>query len=428
MTLVFALVVLLHLVLRQWLALRQVRHVAQRAGDVPAAFAGSISLADHQRAARYTLARQRLGAAHTLFDTLVFVALTWGGGLQAIYDGLGAHLLPLMATLPGGTLWLDFALVAVVLGLLGAAGLPFDWISRFRIEQAFGFNRMTQAMYLGDLAKTLFLATLLGSPLLLAVLALMRHGGPLWWLAAWAVWAAFSLGLTLLFPLVIAPLFNRFTPLADEGLRQRIASLLQRTGFRSSGVFTMDGSRRSSHGNAYFTGLGAAKRIVFYDTLIERLQPDEIEAVLAHELGHFRLRHIVQGMAVGLALSLAWLALLAWLGTQDWFAASLGVQTRPQLPAQGLTLVLYALLMPQATFVLAPLMSAWSRRHEFEADAFAAMHASARSLVQALVKLYQDNAATLTPDPLHSAFYDSHPPASIRIERLGRLARDGSAP
>jgi len=428
MTLVFALIVSLHLVLRLWLALRQSRHVARRASDVPAAFAGAISLADHQRAARYTLARQRLGAAHTAFDTLVFVLLTWGGGLQALYDAGAEHLLPLLAGLPGGTLWFDFALVAAVLALLGAAGLPFDWISRFRIEQAFGFNRMTQAMYLGDLAKTVALAALLGSPLLLAVLALMRHGGPYWWLAAWAVWAAFSFALTLLFPLVIAPLFNRFTPLADEGLRQRIGDLLRRTGFRSSGVYTMDGSRRSSHGNAYFTGLGAAKRIVFYDTLIERLQPDEIEAVLAHELGHFRLRHIVQGITVGLALSLLWLALFAWLGSGDRFAASLGVLTRPDVPAQGLDLVLYALIMPQATFVLAPLMSAWSRRHEFEADAFAAVHASARSLVRALVKLYQDNAATLTPDPLHSAFYDSHPPASIRIERLGRLARDGSAP
>jgi STE24 endopeptidase len=416
----FALVVV-HLALRLWLIARQVRHVGGRAGAVPAAFAESICLSDHQRAARYTIAKQRLAAAEVLTDTLALVVLTWGGGLQWLYDVLGTWLV----IGRGDGLWFEFALVASVLVLLSLVNLPFDWIRRFRIEQAFGFNRMTQAMFLGDLAKTVALTVAIGSPLLLLVLDLMRHGGPFWWLGAWMFWAVLSLALSVAYPVLIAPWFNRFTPLADDTLRRRIGALLQRTGFRDNGVYTMDGSRRSTHGNAYFTGLGAAKRIVFYDTLIQRLNADEVEAVLAHELGHFRLHHVVKGIAIGLALSLLWLGLLAWLDTQPWFAASLGVQTRSDLPANGLTLVLFALIAPQLTFVLAPLRSAYARRHEFEADAFAASHASASSLVRALVKLYQDNASTLTPDPLHSAFYDSHPPAAIRIERLDRLVPGG---
>jgi STE24 endopeptidase len=419
-TLLFALVVVLHAGLRLWLGARQVRFVGGHAGAVPEAFAGAISLDEHRRAAQYTIAKQRLGAAQVLVETAVFVALAWGGGLQWLYDALAAVL--------GNGLGFEAAFVAAAFAIVSLAELPFDWLRRFRIEQSFGFNRMTQAMFLSDLLKTLLVVGVLGGPLLLAVLALMRDGGAAWWLAAWAVWAVFSLGLTLLYPLVIAPLFNRFTPLADAALRERIGALLKRTGFRDSGVYTMDGSRRSTHGNAYFTGLGAAKRIVFYDTLVQRLSPDEIEAVLAHELGHFRLRHVLKGMLIGLALSLAWLGLLAWLGTQPWFAASLGVQARPGLPGNGLLLVLFALFVPQLTFLFSPLRSAYSRRHEFEADAFAANHASPAALVRALVKLYQDNASTLTPDPVHSAFYDSHPPASIRIERLGRFAPGAATP
>ena len=419
----FALLFLLHLALRLWLGARQVRYVGGRAGAVPAPFAASISLPDHQRAARYTIAKQRLAAAETVADAVLFLALCWGGGLQWIGDRLFALWLP---STPG--LGAEFALVAAVVALQALVDLPFDWIRRFRIEQSFGFNRMTRAMFLADFAKTALLGAVIGTPLLLAVLALMRGGGPLWWLGAWACWAVFSLGLTVLYPILIAPLFNRFTPLSDPLLRRRIADLLQRTGFRDSGVFTMDGSRRSSHGNAYFTGLGAAKRIVFYDTLVQRLLPDEIEAVLAHELGHFRLHHVTRHLLTGLALSLAWLALLGWLLTQDWFAASLGVALPAGTPRSGLTLVLFALLLPQLSFVLAPLRSAYSRKHEYEADAFAASHASATSLVCALVKLYQDNAATLTPDPLHSAFYDSHPPAALRIARLTRIAPAAATP
>jgi STE24 endopeptidase len=416
----FALAIAAQLALRLWLCARQIRHVQAHAAAVPEAFAPSISVADHQRAARYTIAKQKLGAAHAVGETLVLALLTWGGGLQALAEGLAPWL--------GGGIAFEFALVAGVVALAALADLPFDWIRKFRVEQAFGFNRMTPAMFLADAAKTAVIAAVLGAPLLLAVLALMRSGKAWWWLGAWAVWAVFSLALIVLYPLAIAPLFNRFTPLADEALRRRIAALLERTGFRDSGVFTMDGSRRSSHGNAYFTGLGAAKRVVFYDTLMQRLEADEIEAVLAHELGHFRLRHVVKGMALGMALSLAWLALLGWLVREPWFGASLGVHLKPGIPGNGATLVLFALVAPQITFLLAPLRSAYSRRHEFEADAFAATHASAASLVRALVKLYHDNAATLTPDPVHSAFYDSHPPAAIRIERLGRLAPAAAGP
>jgi STE24 endopeptidase len=282
-------------------------------------------------------------------------------------------------------------------------------------------------MFFGDALKTLLVGAVLGLPVLAVVLLLMRSAGQWWWLAAWGFWSVVSLLLGVVYPWLIAPLFNRFTPLGDGPLRSRIGALLARTGFRSKGVYTMDGSRRSTHGNAYFTGLGAAKRIVFYDTLVERLGPDELEAVLAHELGHFRLHHVAKRIATGLAVSLAWLALLGWLQTQAWFAPSLGVATRPGIPGNGLLLVLFAMLAPMFAFVLAPLQSALSRRHEFEADAFAARHVSAQSLVRALVKLYQDNASTLTPDPLHSAFYDSHPPASIRINRLLASAPPASA-
>ncbi len=423
MILFFVLVFALHLALRLWLVARQMHHVRSCADAVPPAFAASISLSDHRRAAQYTIAKQRLACAQILSDALVFVLLAWGGGLQWLYDSLASWLPAALVS----SIWFDCALVASVLTLLSLADLPFEWVRCFRIEQAFGFNRMTGSMFVSDLVKALLLAVVIGAPLLLVVLMLMRDGGPYWWLGAWAFWAVFSLVLTVLYPLFIAPIFNRFTPLSDSALRQRIGDLLHRTGFRDNGVYTMDGSRRSTHGNAYFTGLGAAKRIVFYDTLVQRLDADEIEAVLAHELGHFRLNHVIKGIVIGLALSLAWLALLAWLGTQPWFATSLGVHVKAGLGSNGLMLVLFALLLPQFSFLLAPLRSAYSRRHEFEADAFAASHVSALSLVRALVKLYQDNASTLTPDPLHSAFYDTHPPASIRIARLGRLERGALA-
>jgi STE24 endopeptidase len=409
-TIIFAAVLCLYLALKLWLSGRQMRHVARNAGTVPQQFAATIALDDHQRAARYTVAKQRLGTVETVLGGLAFVALTWGGGLQWLADRLAA--------LAGSGLLYEMSFVAAVAALLALLDLPVEWVRSFRIEQKFGFNRMTQAMFFSDALKTLLVGAALGLPVLAVVLLLMRSAGSWWWLAAWAFWSVFSLVLSVAYPWLIAPLFNRFTPLGEGPLHNRIGALLARTGFRSNGVYTMDGSRRSTHGNAYFTGLGAAKRIVFYDTLISRLGPEELEAVLAHELGHFRLHHVAKRILSGLAITLAWLALLGWLQTQDWFAPSLGVVLRPGQPGNGVLLVLFALVVPMFAFVLAPLQSALSRRHEFEADAFAARHVSAQSLVQALVKLYQDNAATLTPDPLHSAFYDSHPPASIRINRL----------
>ena len=403
----------LNLGLKLWLCARQMRRVALRADAVPAQFAGAISLDDHQRAARYTLAKQGLAAIEAGAGTLAFALLTWGGGLQWLCEQL--------APIVGTGLGFDVAVVVATAAALSALDLPFEWVRRFRIEQRFGFNRMTPAMFALDALKTALLGLALGVPVLTIVLLLMRSAGSWWWLAAWIFWSGFSLLLGVVYPWLIAPLFNRFTPLGDGPLRARIAALLERTGFRSNGVYTMDGSRRSTHGNAYFTGLGAAKRIVFYDTLMARLGHDEIEAVLAHELGHFRLNHVTKRIAAGLAASLAWLAVLGALPTQAWFAPSLGVHPDPALPSSGLLLVLFALVVPLFAFLLAPLQSALSRRHEFEADAFAAQQVSPASLVRALVKLYQDNAATLTPDPVHSVFYDSHPPAAIRIERL--LAR-----
>ena len=418
-SILFAAVLVLTVALKLWLSARQMRFVLRNAGAVPAQFAATIGLADHQRAAAYTIAKQRLGMAETALGALVFVGLTWGGGLQWLADALPGRT--------GSGFFFDLAFVAGAGALLALLDLPLEWIRSFRVEARFGFNRMSQAMFFADALKSALVGCALGLPVVAMVLLLMRAGGPAWWLAAWLFWSVFSLLLGVAYPWLIAPLFNRFTPLVEGPLYSRIGALLARTGFRSNGVYTMDGSRRSSHGNAYFTGLGAAKRIVFYDTLVARLGAEEIEAVLAHELGHFRLHHVAKRIGSGLAASLAWLALLGWLQTQAWFAPSLGVVLAPGLPANGLLLVLFALVMPMFSFVLAPLRSALSRKHEFEADAFAAQHASAQSLVQALVKLYQDNAATLTPDPLHSAFYDSHPPASIRIDRLLARAHAASA-
>ncbi|MDH4115716.1 MAG: M48 family metallopeptidase, partial [Burkholderiaceae bacterium] len=311
-------------------------------------------------------------------------------------------------------------IVSVVLLLASLLDLPFAWYRQFRIEQKFGFNRMTLRLWIADLAKSLVLTATLGLPLLAAVLWLMDRAGDLWWIYAWLLWVGFNALVLVLYPTLIAPLFNKFEPLKDGGLADRIAALLARTGFSSRGVFVMDGSRRSAHGNAYFTGLGRAKRIVFFDTLVERLQPSEIEAVLAHELGHFRLRHIAKRLILSFVASLAFLALLGWLVNQAWFYTGLGVTPSLAGSNHGIALVLFALVLPVFTFLFAPLASLLSRRHEFEADAFAARHASAGDLINALVKLYQDNASTLTPDPLHSAFYDSHPPASTRIERLAQ--------
>jgi len=407
-TLIFLFALAVSLAMQLWLARRQVQHVAANRTAPPAHFATRITLAAHQKAADYTIARTRLGMLETVLEAIVLLALTLGGGLAVL--AARADLLPV------DTLWQDVALVVAVTLLAALLGLPISWYRTFVIEERFGFNRMTLGLWLADLAKGALLGALLGIPLLTLVLWLMARAGMLWWLYAWLVWVAFQMLMLVLFPTVIAPLFNKFRPLADEPLRARVERLLARCGFAAKGLFVMDGSRRSSHGNAYFTGFGAARRIVFFDTLLSRLQPEEIEAVLAHELGHFKLKHVVKRIAWFAAASLLLLALLGWLVGEPWFYAGLGVSVAP--PRYGVALVLFMLALPVFTFLAAPLTSLYSRRHEFEADAYAAEYASAPALVAALVKLYEDNANTLTPDPLHSVFYDSHPPAAARIARL----------
>jgi len=409
-TSLFVLFLMLMVGLRFWLAARQIRHVARNAEAVPAQFAERVSLTAHRKAAAYTIARQRLGMLEGAAGVGLLVALTLLGGVQEIAATVTAGL--------GSGLAAQVTIVACVALILGAIDLPFDWYRQFRIEEKFGFNRMTPKLFFNDLLKSVLIAAMLGLPLLALVLWLMEVAGAYWWLYAWAVWVGFNAMVLVLYPTVIAPLFNRFEPLADGDLAGRISALLSRTGFSSRGVFVMDGSRRSGHGNAYFTGLGRAKRIVFFDTLLQRLQPSEIEAVLAHELGHFKRRHIAKRLAFSFLSSLVFLALLGWLARQSWFYQGLGVTPALDGTHNAVALVLFMLVVPVFTFVLAPIASRISRKHEFEADAFAVSHTSGRDLASALVKLYEDNAATLTPDPVHSAFYDSHPPAAIRIARL----------
>ena len=410
----FVVFFVLTLGLRFWLANRQIRHVLRNRAGVPAEFASKVALDVHQKAADYTVAKTRFGIVALLWGGLVLIGFTLLGGLQAI----SSALLPLAG--PG--MLHQILLVVAFAAISGVLDLPFDYYRQFVLEQRFGFNKMTRGLWLGDLVKGTLLGAAIGLPLIWVVLKLMETTGSLWWFWAWCVWSGFQLLMMVLYPTVIAPLFNKFTPLADASLKTRIEGLMARVGFASKGLFVMDGSRRSAHGNAYFSGFGAAKRIVFFDTLIERLAPQEIEAVLAHELGHFKLRHIVKRMVVMFALSLGFLALLGYLKGQSWFYTGLGVTPMLGAPNDAMALLLFMLVLPIFTFVLGPLSAITSRKHEFEADAFAAKHSSADDLVSALVKMYEDNASTLTPDPLHSAFYDSHPPASVRIAHLNAAA------
>jgi STE24 endopeptidase len=391
---------------RLWLLDRQIRSVRQSRDRVPAGFAGSVPPDAHARASDYTAANARLTMIESALDTLVAALLVWGGALawvDALWRGTG---------LSGVALGMA-VIVTIVIGS-GIIGWPLSAYRVFGIETRFGFNRQTWRGYLADLVKNTLVSAALGLPLLAVVLWLMIDSGPWWWLYAWIVWAAFSLLVSWAYPAFIAPLFNRFQPVQDQALAERIEGLIRRCGFTSRGVFVMDGSRRSAHGNAYFTGLGSNKRIVLFDTLVERLGAAEIEAVLAHELGHFRLHHIRRRLIVSLAGGLIGLAILAWLATQPAFYASLGGAA----PSAHIALVLFFLVVPVFSFWLAPIASAWSRRHEFEADRFAMAHADRSDLASALVKLYKDNATTLTPDALYSAFFDSHPPAPVRIARL----------
>ncbi|MBP8306749.1 MAG: M48 family metallopeptidase [Burkholderiaceae bacterium] len=408
-SLIFAAAVIVSVLLRVWLASRQIRHVARHRNDVPAAFAQRVSLAAHQRAADYTIARTRLGLLELALGTVVLFGFTLLGGLQWLHDTL-------LTLLPQSS-WLRPLTFVVAVGLIGGlVDLPLSWYRQFRLEERFGFNRMTVRLWVTDMFKGFAVSLLLGLPLLAGVLALMRSAGSAWWLWAWLLWVGFNLAVLVLYPTVIAPLFNKFEPMPDGPVRERVEALLARCGFTSRGLFVMDGSRRSAHGNAYFTGLGRAKRIVFFDTLLSRLNGEEVEAVLAHELGHFRRRHIAKRMAATFLMSAAGLWLLAWLATRPWFYQGLGIT--PSADVEAVALVLFFLVIPIFAFPLQPLASLASRRHEFEAHQFAAQHSRAGDLVSALVKMYEDNAATLTPDPLHSAFYDSHPPAAIRVGRL----------
>lgn len=406
LTPLFVLAVLAGAAIELWLSRRQVAAVAAHRAAVPGPFVASVSADEHAKAADYSIARVRLGRIGLGLDAALVLALTLGGGIAAL-DAFWrrAHL---------AEPWLGLA----VIGSVALAGrlitLPLAVWRTFGLEARFGFNRTTPALYLADLGKTLALAVALGGTLLLGLLLLMERAGRWWWLAAWCLWLAVMLVMTWAWPVLIAPLFNRFAPLADQPLRQRIEALLERCGFASRGVFVVDSSRRSSHGNAYFTGIGRHKRIVFFDTLLGTLGPGEVEAVLAHELGHFRLRHVRQRLLVSVAAAFAGFAVLGRLAAQTGFYRALGVPT----PSAHAALLLFVLVVPAFTFFLTPLASLWSRRHEFEADAFAARHASAAELASALVKLHRDNASTLTPDPLYTAFYYSHPPPLARITRL----------
>lgn len=426
LTLGFAALLALQLLVRLWLNARQVRHVARHRAAVPAPFAQRITLAAHQKAADYTLAKARTGLLDMAVSTALLLGWTLLGGLDALHQWLlswlGAGLHQQLALLAG------FALVS------GLAGLPLSLYQSFVVEQRFGFNKLTPGLWLADLLKSTLVAAVIGLPLAALVLWLMASAGGLWWLWAWAVWAGFNLLLMWLYPTVIAPLFNRFEPLQDESLRARVSALMRRCGFAAKGLFVMDGSRRSAHANAYFTGFGSAKRVVFYDTLLKQLSPAEVEAVLAHELGHFKHRHIAKRLAGLFALSLAALALLGWLSQQPWFYAGLGVLPSLELLLPGsrglagneaLALLLFLLAAPVFSFFLGPVMSHFSRRDEFEADAYAAAQADGGALASALLTLYEDNASTLTPDPAYAAFHYSHPPA---IERLARLPAPVPAP
>ncbi|MGN6702289.1 MAG: M48 family metallopeptidase [Burkholderiaceae bacterium] len=409
-TVLFSVFVLLSLGVRFWLGSRHIRHVLAHRNAVPDEFAQKIPLAPHQKAADYTVAKTKLGLVVLLVNTAVLIGFTLLGGLHALSLAIIRH------TGPGMTY--QIALLAAFAAISGAVDLPFAYYKQFVLEERFGFNKMTPGLFFTDLIKNALLGALIGLPLVWVVLVLMERTGDLWWLYAWVVWSGFQLLMLVLYPTLIAPLFNKFTPLEDDSLRSRIDNLMARVGFASNGLFVMDGSKRSAHGNAYFSGFGSAKRIVFFDTLLSRLAPQEIEAVLAHELGHFKLKHIVKRIAVLFAISLGFLALLGYLKTRVWFYTGLGVDPMLNASNDAMALILFVLVLPVFTFLLSPLSSITSRKHEFEADAFAAKYTSAQDLVSALVKLYEDNASTLTPDPLHSAFYDSHPPAALRIRRL----------
>ncbi len=407
LTLTFIALLILTTLIRLWLGSRQIRHVQANRAQVPTAFADNISLEAHQKAADYSSAKTRLVLVEVVVQALLLLAFTLGGGLQWL-DDAWRNVLQNHEIIRGALVICSAMLISALIDI------PFEYYKTFTVDERFGFNKMTKAMFFGDLVKHSLVGLALGAPILFAALWLMQGAGQYWWFYLWVVWSAFNIIMLAVYPTFIAPLFNKFTPLADENLKSRIEALLVKCGFKSQGLFVMDGSARSSHGNAYFTGFGSSKRVVFFDTLLSRLNTEEIEAVLAHELGHFKHHHVIKRIVMLFAMSFFGLALLGWLINEAWFYNGLGVTT----PSNHMALILFLLVSPVFMFLLRPLMASYSRKNEFEADDYAAKHANANHLVEALVKLYRDNASTLTPDPLHSAFYDSHPPASIRISKL----------
>lgn len=411
-TLIFIAALTISVAVRVWLALRHLHYVASHRNAVPAAFSGAITLTQHHKAADYTLAKTRLSFLQIALEAALLLAFTLGGGLQWLDDTLAGVVASDMAR--------NILLIGSVILIGATVELPLDLYRKFVIENRFGFNTLTPKRFLLDMLMQTTLGVLLGLPLLFAVLWLMQTAGALWWLYAWLVWVGFNLTLLAIYPTFIAPLFNRFEPMENGTLKSRIEQLLQKCGFTAQGLFVMDGSKRSSHGNAYFTGFGKTKRIVLFDTLLSHLEADEVEAVLAHELGHFKRHHVLKRMAWVFAASLAFLWTLNWLMTQTWFFSGLNVTNQNT----GVALVLFFLVLPVFTFLLQPLTSLYSRKHEFEADQYAAVQTRAHSLISALTKLYRDNAATLTPDPLYAMFYNSHPDAQQRIAHLQRAAHN----
>ena len=405
-TLIFLSFLAASVVTRLWLSWRQINHIQAHQDQVPSAFAEKISLEDHQKAARYSTAKISFGRIGLAWQTLWLLIWTLGGGLSLLNGWWQGYEL--------STLWTGIGVILSLMLISGLLEIPFSLYSTFIIEEKFGFNKMTLKIWFIDLVKSAVLMLIIGTPLIAAILWLMNQAGSYWWIYAWSLWTAFSLLMIWAYPAFIAPLFNKFSALEDDSLKQRIDALLNRCGFKSKGVFVVDGSRRSAHGNAYFTGFGNNKRIVFYDTLLESLSADEVEAVLAHELGHFKRNHIKKSLLLSVTMTLAGFALLAWLMQAPWFYSALGVDSM----STHMALLLFMLIMPVFTFFISPLFSALSRKHEFEADDFAKQQSDHRALISALVNLYRENASTLTPDPLHSIFYDSHPPASIRIQHL----------
>jgi len=406
LSILFVLALLLSLILQLWLSNRQTNEVAKNRAAVPDAFSKQITLEQHQKAADYTKAKLAVNKVELFYGSILLLAWTLGGGLNWMDT--------FVRSLGYSEIITGLFVIFGVLLISAIIDLPFTLYRTFKIEQRFGFNRMTATQFVKDMLMQTMLTLVLAVPLVAGILWLMQDASPLWWIYVWAALLSFGLLVSWIFPTFIAPLFNKFLPLEDEVLRERITALMDRCGFASNGIFVMDGSKRSSHGNAYFTGLGKNKRIVFFDTLLETLEPNEVEAVLAHELGHFKHHHVRKGLILNAIITLAGLAILAWLIKQDAFYHTLGVSHASTYMA----LILFSMVMPLFSIYLQPIMSFLSRKHEFEADDFASEQSKPEILITALVKLYRDNANTLTPDPLYSAFHDSHPPAPVRVAHL----------